>query len=329
MNRQNAFTLVELLVVIAIIGILISLLMPAVQAARDAARRMSCENNLKQIGLALCNHESAHKFFPPAIEDKVTEAFPSVSPRMYRWSALAKLTPYLEQSTVYNRLDLDVPLYCTPSFPPSFVHTDNVDSVASIVRMFRCPNDRGGRVYDWAGPTNYCASYGSGANYGSYPDADGVFYVDSNTKPADVTDGLSHTVAFAETLIGSGAAGGTLAEEISKGRQEEIMVRLMATPISESACGDSSRSTSNLRGAVWADGLAWSSGYNHWRTPNSPVPDCCSFKGVWKAARSRHPGGVNVLLCDGSIHFISEDIEPATWRNLGSRNDGEVLSEYE
>ena len=98
----------------------------------------------------------------------------------------------------------------------------------------------------------------------------------------------------------------------------------MSTPLSEAACSDPSRPTSNLRGAVWADGLAWSSGYNHWRAPNSAVPDCCSFVGVWKAARSRHPGGVNVLIGDGSVRFISETIDLLTWRGLGSRNGGEV-----
>jgi len=289
---------------------------------------MSCTNNLKQIGLALHNHESVHKFFPPAIEDKVTSAFPSVSPRMYRWSALATLTPYLEQSTVYNQLNLDVPLYCPPSFAPSFVHPDNVQPVACDVNTFRCPSDVARRAYDWAGPTNYCASYGSGADNGTYVDADGMFYVDSKIRPADVTDGLSNTVAFAETLIGSGGPGGTLAAAVSEGRQQEIMVRLMGTPLSESACSDPSRPTSNVRGAVWADGLAWSSGYNHWRTPNSPVPDCCSFRGVWKAARSRHPGGANVLISDGSVRFIGETIDLPTWRGLGSRGRGETLGPF-
>ena len=328
MKRRKAFTLVELLVVIAIIGILIALLLPAVQAARGAARRMSCENNLKQIGLALHNHESVHKFFPSAIEDRVTSAFPSVSPRMFRWSALAMLTPYLEQSTVYNQLSLDVPLYCPPSFPPSFVHPDNVEPVGCNVNTFHCPSDFGRRVYDWAGPTNYCASYGSGADNGSYVDADGRFYPDSETRAADVTDGLSNTVAFAESLTGSGEPSGTLAAELADGREEEIMVRLMTTPLSEAACSDLSSSTSNLRGAVWADGLAWSSGYNHWRAPNSPVPDCCSFLGVWKTARSRHPGGANVLISDGSARFISETVDLPTWRGLGSRNGGEVLEPF-
>ncbi|NQT13689.1 MAG: DUF1559 domain-containing protein, partial [Planctomycetes bacterium] len=138
----------------------------------------------------------------------------------------------------------------------------------------------------------------------------------------------SNTVAFAETLTGSGEPGGTLAEALAEGREQEIIVRLMTTPISEAACGDPSRPTSNVRGAVWADGLAWSSGYNHWRPPNSSNPDCCSFLGVWKAARSRHPGGANVLVSDGSVRFIGETIDLATWRGLGTRRGGEVLEPF-
>jgi len=165
-------------------------------------------------------------------------------------------------------------------------------------------------------------------NDGSYVKADGIFYVDSKTAPADVLDGLSNTVAFAETLVGSGAPGSTLGAELAEGRLAEIMVRLMGTPLSETACGDPSRPTSNVRGAVWADGLAWASGYNHWRTPNAPVADCCSFLGVWKAARSRHPGGVNVLMCDGSVRFVGDSIGLSVWRGLGSRSGGEVPQSF-
>ena len=328
MSSRRGFTLVELLVVIAIIGILISLLLPAVQAGREAARQMSCANNLKQIGLAMYIRESAHGSFPCAIEDKVTSEFPNVSPRMYRWSALAMLTPYLEQSTIYDKLNLEVPLYCQPSFPPTFVHPDNVAAVACNVHVFLCPSDSGGRPYDWAGSTNYCASYGSGVNNGSYVDADGMFYVNSKTRVAEVKDGLSNTIAFSETLIGSGDAGETLATELAKGNSERIMVRLMKTPLRESACGENSRPISNLRGAVWADGLAWSSGYNHWRAPNSPTTDCCSFLGIWKAARSLHPGGVNVVMGDGSVRLINETIDRQTWRGLGSRSGGELLEQF-
>lgn len=315
------FTLVEILVVIAIIGLLIALLLPAVQAAREAARKVHCQNNLKQIGLALHQHELVWKRFPAAIEDKVTAAFPTVAARNYRWSALAMLTPYLEQSAVYDRLNLDVPLYCPPSFPPSFIHPDNVESVALDVATFRCPSDFGRRVYQEFGPTNYCASYGSGAKGGPYVRTDGVFFVDSKITAGQVSDGLSFTVFFSESLIGTGGPDTTLAAAQAGAQEREVLVRLFAVPLTEPACSNPSAPVTNLRGAAWADGLAWSSGYNHWRVPNSPVPDCCSFLGVWKAARSRHPGGINVLAGDGSVRFLGDNIEVEVWRNLGARND--------
>jgi prepilin-type N-terminal cleavage/methylation domain-containing protein/prepilin-type processing-associated H-X9-DG protein len=326
---RSAFTLVELLVVIAILGILIALLLPAVQMAREAGRRAQCQNNLKQLGLALHNHEAAQRYYPSAIEDKVTTAFPAVAARNYRWSVLAMLTPFLEQSSVYNALDLSLPMYCPPQFAPTNVHPSNAAAVASNVATFRCPDDPRERVVDGFGPTNYVACYGSGANSGGYVRADGVFYVDSKTKTTDVRDGLSNTVFFAETLTGDGSLDIPLAEALARGEAEAVMVRLTTVPLSESACADASKPVSHFRGQTWADGLAWSSGYNHWLTPNSPTPDCCSFLGAWKAARSRHPGGAGVLRGDGSVAFISETIERATWRDLGARNDGRAVAGYD
>ena len=325
-SASPAFTLVELLVVIAIIGILLALLLPAVQMAREAGRRAQCQNNLKQSGLALHNHEAAQGCFPSAIEDKVTATFPTVAARNYRWSALAMLTPYLEQSVIYNRLNLNVPMYCPPLYPPTNIYPDNVEAVACDVNTFRCPDDPQQRVVDGFGPTDYVACYGSGANSGTYVQADGAFYVDSKTRIADVTDGLSNTVFFSESLIGNGTPDIPLADALAGGQAKDVMVRLTTVPLSEPACSDNTKPVSHFRGQTWADGLAWSSGYNHWRTPNSPIPDCCSFLGVWKAARSHHPGGVNALRGDGGVAFIGDFIPLDLWRNLGARNDGQVTA---
>ena len=204
--RRYAFTLVELLVVIAIIGVLVALLLPAVQAAREAARRMQCGNNLRQIGLALHNHESSLGRLPSGYDYLVTPGYPSIGQHFYRWSAHAMLSPYLEQSNIYNKLKLDIPLHMTGT--PT--HPDNAPLVKLTVPTFLCPSDVRRNVNpDW-GAVNYVMNYGSGLPGGLDLDADGVFYINSKTRLADVTDGLSNTAAFSEQTLGPGGPATTL-----------------------------------------------------------------------------------------------------------------------
>ncbi len=325
---RKGFTLVELLVVIAIIGILIGLLLPAVQAAREAARRFSCANNLKQIGLALHNHELVRKCFPSAYDSKVTAAYPTVASYYYRWSAFACLTPYMEQSVIYDKLNLDVPLLCAGVIPPPSIHPDNVEWVKLEVPTFRCPSDPGRRISDHWGPTSYAVCFGSGRNGGKYTDSDGLFYGDSHTKFADILDGTSNTVAISEAFISLGKPNETLATAIAAGETKYVIASTMG-PLSDAICTDPARTTTYLRGQAWADGGQTSSGYNHYLPPNSPWSDCSASNwGFRKAARSFHPGGVNVVLADGSVRFTSETIDLAIWNILGSRADGQPFSDF-
>ena len=151
-NRRRfhcGFTLVELLVVIAIIGTLVALLLPAIQSARESARRTQCSNNLKQLGLALLNYESARHRFPPGADSKADPTNPQGTPyNFFRWSALAHLTPYMEQSAAYKSLDLTVPLYGANQQ----VAEQNQAGVALLLPEFLCPSDRGQRVFPISDP---------------------------------------------------------------------------------------------------------------------------------------------------------------------------------
>jgi prepilin-type N-terminal cleavage/methylation domain-containing protein/prepilin-type processing-associated H-X9-DG protein len=328
MRSRRGFTLIELLVVIAIIAILIGLLLPAVQKVRAAAARTSCSNNLKQIGLAMHNYEGARGTLPAAY---LIQHWPgengTVPAGHFRWSALAQLTPYLEQTNVYNALDLTVPLFGGPqSNPPFSVFPQNREAVAAIVPTFLCPSDPGPRpVLPGRGPSNYNACTGSGIE----PDAvrsDGVFFANSKVKIVEITDGTSNTVAFSESLLGTGGPNpvGPNAGDV------RTMYKSLPTgaTLDAATCEASSEWRTN-RQSTWADGAYPTGLYNHWLPPNSPSPDCLRHSNpAWKAARSQHENGVNVLLTDGSVRLVPNTVNLSIWRAVGSRAGGEVVGDW-
>jgi prepilin-type N-terminal cleavage/methylation domain-containing protein/prepilin-type processing-associated H-X9-DG protein len=347
MKRHLGFTLVELLVVIAIIGILIALLLPAVQAAREAARRMSCTNHLKQVTLALHNFHDSHQEFPIGSPSKTCSGYEEIGGWQYRWGPMAMLTPYMEQFNLYESLNLDVPLYGHEGAPqrgPGYgVHPSNLEPVSQEIGFFYCPSDRQEKVVpagaetDWAAG-NYLACWGRSAPTPSgtaiFDDADGLFNSSSAVRFAEVTDGTSQTAAFSESLLPDpNMSSGTVLTEQNK---DVVIVggRSRGDPkLSVEWCSRFGQPIASQprRTTRWVDGFILYTAYYHWWEPNSRIPDCAKWaplRSLWQMARSRHPGGVNVGFVDGSVRFVSETIDLDTWRAIGSRNGGEVVEAF-
>jgi len=325
MTHRKGFTLIELLVVIAIIGVLIALLLPAVQSAREAARRTQCVNNLKQIGLALHNYHGAVGSMPIGytIYDEPWPGDPTVPGGHAKWGALALLTPYLEQSNVYNAVNFDFPLIGGPN--QNFaLFAENLTVVSTRVPSFLCPSDGIERNTPPAWPSNYVACAGSGLRVPErgYRRVDGTFYVNSSTKFADMKDGTSNTVVFSESLVGPGGAYNIPISEMADDPRRYIR---HVTELTEANCEAASAIHPRKRGN-WADGDANAGTYAHWYPPNPQHPSCNRHSVGWSEASSGHPGGVNVLLGDGSVRFIKDSIALETWRALGTRRGGEVIS---
>lgn len=314
--RSRAFTLIELLVVISIIAVLIALLLPAVQRAREAARRANCNNNLKQIGLALHNYENAHSVFPAARLN-----FP------HNWSALAMLLPYAEGANQFNSINFSFPSGSTPV-------PQNVTVTGTVFALFLCPSDPQPQLNRAFGHNNYVANSGSGTigggilNAGAGPgDPDGVFFSGRCMELRQILDGTSGTVAFSETIRGSGAT--TLGPQPMDRRLQYAMLTgsLTATPANCAAATD----WWGDRAAEWSRGSFIASVYNHFYTPNSPNMDCnhTSKARAITAARSYHSGGVNVLFCDGHVRLSKDSTDEVIWRAISTRDGAETIGNAE
>jgi prepilin-type processing-associated H-X9-DG protein len=307
------------LVVIAIIGILIAIMLPAVQQAREASRRMACGNNLRQLGIALHNFHSVHQRFPPGRGDPLPGVF----------SAHAFLLEHLEQTSVRQAIDFQkAPTTFTVAGGVVHDGTTNRPAASARLSVLQCPTDplADGVPESEFGSTNYAANTGSGLKqWGSLTEADGVFFKGSRISLRDITDGSTQTSAMSERLNGPGAQ--------DAGRLESDVQRLMleipgGNDTTPAACAaPDSGNCYRERGAKWILGNYGNTLYDHYYAPNAATWDCMNLQQqkALTAARSMHPGGVMVLLCDGSVRFASDSIDQTLWQALATRESGEVV----
>ncbi|MDA1039990.1 MAG: DUF1559 domain-containing protein [Planctomycetota bacterium] len=305
MRRESVttgFTLVELLVVIAIIGVLIGLLLPAVQAAREAGRRSTCQNTLKQWGLAMHGYIDANKALPLG-----TVSSPRNTWVPYLWP-FAECTPLADR---YGSLK-------TRGFTNNYTASAYTSVIATTVPLYYCPSDRPGAfwtadvayrcrgnfVVNWGTAAPYANS--AGALSGQAPFRNTAAQTPVRVTLKDVTDGLSKTLLMSEIVV-------SLADNDNTTRGDFI--------------------NNDITFMSWC--------FNTRNTPNTSVADvtsrcvnndpkvapCATGSDRHVAARSRHPGGVGVVLCDGAVRFVNNSVTLPTWQQLGNMNDGEPISE--
>jgi prepilin-type N-terminal cleavage/methylation domain-containing protein/prepilin-type processing-associated H-X9-DG protein len=307
--RHQGFTLIELLVVIAILAVLVGLLMPAVQKVREAAARLQCKNNLKQIGLGLHNYHGAQQCFPPGYlapapySDGATDTVPG-------WGWAAFLLPYLEQDTLYRQINFSQPIAAMPA-------------AQTLVKLYLCPSDLTppgafpvpdgfGHSVCLAAPSSYAACCGSDASDTVGPTGDGVFYRDSRARITDITDGTSSTILIGERPWCH--ANGIWAGAVSGG----VIQRGQYNPCQPVVPG------------AWFPAATLVLAHAHL---NNALVDPDGSAGMDDFG-SRHPGGSNFVFADGSVHFLrsipadnadgSYTADGLAFQALGTRASGDL-----
>jgi prepilin-type N-terminal cleavage/methylation domain-containing protein/prepilin-type processing-associated H-X9-DG protein len=311
-QRRSAFTLVELLVVIAIIGVLIGLLVPAVQKVREAANRTSCTNNLKQLALAAHDHHGVKGKFPTGLHMGV-----NVGGGRYAGgtSWMVELLPYIEQDNLYRMWDYN-------DFRNNVAGGMN-STTAQIIQIHRCPsdllNDRS--YYHYAIPEAWgyhgLGSYGGNAGRRSYGPKDvtrdGIFALDSNIRIGDITDGVSNTLLFGE-------------RSHRDLEYDRITIGTVYYPLADVGSWGSVVAADLSGGPLFQNTLSTSVPINYRVPASAPVGDLLTRNNRLCAFGSGHPGGANFAFADGSVHFVSDSIPLETLQALSTRAGGEVVS---
>ncbi len=345
---RRGFTLVELLVVIAIIGILVALLLPAIQAAREAARRTQCTNNLHQLALAALNYESARKSFPFGRRKGTNPDGTTIS----QWGHIPLILPYIEAAQSYDLIDFNDPSTDADKNPVKLQKLD----------FLVCPSDSEDRMNNdtcsdsgkWlnAGRTNYAGNGGSdtGQSYtvtatagGSAVDYreknNGIFLTNVAVSLRQVTDGASHTALYSERILGDGdrqvveVPGDWLTITGNGQTAAQVYQKCTSIPNPYLYTGSVQYCCS---GRNWVHGDYGTTRYTHIMPPNTRSCSQNNHGGTLTAtgvnedgaastASSRHAGGVNVAMADGSTHFVADNIDVLVWQALGSRNGAESV----
>jgi prepilin-type N-terminal cleavage/methylation domain-containing protein len=311
-STRGGFTLVELLVCIAIIGMLVMLLLPAIQATREASRRSACVNNLKQISTALQNYESAYKHFPPGRGDPLPRVF----------STFAYLLPYLEEAALRDQIIFNQPPTTFTVGSTAYDGAANESAARTKLQVLICPSDPAAGIVSASefGTANYAATGGSGMiDLGNLKIADGVFFTGSTVRFKDIIDGASHTAAFSERLLG---VGGPAALAVTTDPTHHMLQLAAGSDPTTANCASAAGDTFTERGGKWILGNYGNTIYDHYYTPNASVWDCMNIqqqKGLL-ASRSAHPGGVEVQKCDASVEFVADDIAANVWHAMATRS---------